>query len=106
MHRVAFLLRLKTGAGPAYDAAHQRVWPEMLQLLRSAGVSEYSIFRRDELLFLSMKVEQDFETTWRKIESDPINMRWQQAMAAYFAPMGETQPGERFPMMREVFYMP
>ena len=105
MQRVAFLLRLKAGAGPAYDAAHERVWPEMLQLLRSAGVSEYSIFRRDELLVLSMRVEQDFETTWRKIESDPINTRWQQAMSTYFAPTGETRPGERFPMMREVFYM-
>lgn len=106
MQRVAFLLRLKPGAGPAYDEAHARVWPEMLQLLKSAGVSEYSIFRRDELLFLTMRVEQDFETTWRKIESDPVNTRWQEAMGAYFAPMGETLPGERFPMLREVFYLP
>lgn len=106
MQRVAFLLRLKPGAGPAYDLAHRQVWPEMLRLLKSAGVSEYSIFRRDELLCLTMRVEQDFETTWRKIEADPVNTRWQQAMSAYFAPMDETRPGERFPMMQECFYMP
>ncbi|MGC2163751.1 MAG: L-rhamnose mutarotase [Silvibacterium sp.] len=106
MQRVTFLLRLKPGVGPDYDQAHRQVWPEMLLLLKRAGISEYSIFRRDELLFLSMRVEQDFETTWRKIESDPINTRWQQAMGAYFAPMDETRPGERLPMMQEVFYMP
>lgn len=106
MQRVAFLLRLKPGAGPEYDAAHARVWPEMLALLKRSGVSEYSIFRRDELLVLTLRVEPDFETAWKKIEADPVNTRWQQAMSAYFAPIEGTMPGERFPMMREVFYLP
>jgi len=106
MQRVAFLLRLKPGAGPDYDAAHRHVWPEMLALLQRSGVSEYSIFRRDELLVLTMHVDVDFETTWTKIESDPINTRWQQAMSAYFAPIDNTRAGERFPMMEEVFYLP
>lgn len=106
MERVAFLLRLKPGTGQAYDEAHQHVWPEMLALLKRAGITEYSIFRRDELLVLSMRVEQDFETTWRQIERDPVNARWQEAMSAYFAPLEGTRPGERFPMMREVFYLP
>ena len=106
MERVAFMLRLKAGAGDAYDEAHEQVWPEMLALLKSAGITEYSIFRREELLFLSLRVETDFETTWRKIENDPVNLRWQEAMSALFLPVdGELQPGERFPMLREVFYL-
>ncbi len=106
MQRVAFLLRLKPGAGPEYDAVHRQVWPEMLDLLKRSGVSDYSIFRRDDLLFLTMHVDVDFETTWTKIDSDPVNARWQQAMSAYFAPPGNTRPGERFPMLEEVFYLP
>jgi L-rhamnose mutarotase len=113
MQRVAFLLRLRPGTEEAYDQAHKEVWPEMLALLKRAGISEYSIFRRDQLLFLTMHVE-DFEETWATIEADPINTRWQQAMAAYFAPpdpapdpaVDPLRPGERFPMLREVFYMP
>jgi hypothetical protein len=27
-------------------------------------------------------------------------------MSAYFVPKQETRPGERFPMMQEVFYLP
>jgi len=106
MQRVAFLLRLNPGMGPAYDEAHRHVWPEMLDLLKRSGVSDYSIFRREEMLFLTMRVDVGFETTWRKIESDPINTRWQQAMSAYFAPLEGTRAGERFPMMEEVFYLP
>ena len=105
MQRVAFCLRLKQGAVEDYDKAHREVWPEMLALLKRSGVSEYSIFRRDQLLFLTMQVE-DFEQTWARIEADPINTRWQQAMAPYFAPLDPLRPGERFPMMQEIFYMP
>ena len=105
MQRVAFLLRLRPGMEEAYDQAHAAVWPEMLALLKRAGVSEYSIFRRDQLLILTMRVE-DFEETWARIEADPVNTRWQEAMAPYFAPLDPLRPGERFPMLREVFYMP
>lgn len=77
----------------------------MLALLKRAGISEYSIFRRELLLVLSMRVE-DFDTTWNIIEADPINTRWQQAMAPYFDDVGPLSAGERFPMMREVFYLP
>jgi L-rhamnose mutarotase len=106
LHRVAFLLRLKPGAGPDYDKAHAAVWPEMLALLKRSGVSEYSIFRREELLFLYMHINGDFEVVWDKIDSDPVNANWQQAMSAYFLPKQEMRPGERFPMMQEVFYLP
>src|SRR5580700_11908863 len=95
MRRVAFLLRLKKDAGPAYDEAHKAVWPEMLDLLKRAGISDYSIFRRDELLVLTMRVE-DFDTTWSKIDNDPVNLRWQEAMSAFFAPVKGLRPGERF----------
>lgn len=104
MQRVAFCLRLKKGVGEAYDQAHQAVWPEMLALLKRAGIAEYSIFRREELLVLSMRVE-DFDATWDAIERDPVNTRWQKSMAQYFESPESLAPGERFPMMREVFYL-
>jgi L-rhamnose mutarotase len=78
----------------------------MLALLKASGISEYSIFRRDELLILSMRMEEDFDTVWNRIEAHPVNTRWQQSMSAHFLPVQETRPGERFPFMQEVFYMP
>ena len=81
------------------------VWPEMLALLKSAGISQYSIYRRDELLILALRAV-DFEATWKLIENHPVNLRWQEAMAPFFAPHEGLRPGERFPMMEEVFYLP
>jgi L-rhamnose mutarotase len=105
MPRVAFLLRLQPGTEKAYEAAHKEVWPEMLALLKRAGVSGYSIFRRDLQLVLTMQVD-NFEEVWKRIEADPVNTKWQAAMAPYFAPLDPLKPGERFPMMQEVFYLP
>ncbi len=105
LKRFAFILRLRPGAQDAYEKAHREVWPEMLALLKSAGISEYSIYRRGELLILTLKAV-DFEAAWSRIDNDPVNLRWQQAMATYFAPMDGLLPGERFPMMQEVFYLP
>ena len=106
MKRIAFLLRLKPGKGLDYDMAHAAVWPEMLALLKRAGISEYSIFRRDELLFLYMRIEDDFDVVWERIDQNPVNLKWQQAMSEFFVADHGTRPGERFPMMREVFHLP
>ncbi len=105
MQRVAFSLKLKPGAEAAYDQAHREVWAEMLALLKRAGISEYSIFRRGRLLILTMHLE-DFDATWDIIQADPVNTRWQQAMAPYFDTMDPLEPGERFPMFQEVFFLP
>ena len=105
MARYAFLLRLKPGTGPGYDKAHEAVWPELLALLKGVGIYDYSIFRRDELLVLTMRIDGDFDTAWDKIVQDPVNARWQKAMAEYFVPEQDARPGERFPMMREVFFL-
>ena len=89
----------------AYDESHQAVWPDMLDLLKRSGISEYSIFRRDTMLVLAMTIEDSFDAVWDRVEADPINTRWQAAMKPFFAELGDMRAGERFPMMREVFYL-
>ena len=105
LKRFAFILRLREGAAEAYEKAHREVWPEMLDMLKSGGISDYSIFRRDNLLFLTFKAV-DFEATWIQFDNHPVNLRWQKAMAPLFEPHEGLRPRERFPMMQEVFYLP
>jgi L-rhamnose mutarotase len=103
--RFAFILRLRPGAAQAYEEAHKAVWPELLALLKSAGISEYSIYRRDDLLILTLRAV-DFDASWSQVENHPANLKWQETMAPLFAPSDGLRPGERFPMMEEVFYLP
>lgn len=105
LKRYAFMLRLRPGAEAAYEESHRAVWPEMLALLKSAGIREYSIYRRGQMLILALRC-RDFEESWSRIDNHPVNIRWQQTMAPFFEPVTGVLPGERFAMLEEVFYLP
>jgi L-rhamnose mutarotase len=104
MPRYAFRLRIKSDRVTDYDEAHREVWPELLAVIKAAGVSDYSIFRRGTELFFTLRVD-DFERAWMEIGKSEVDRRWQAEMAPLFDAPDPTEPGERFPMMEEVFYL-
>lgn len=104
MPRVAFRLRIKPGKEVEYDIAHRNVWPALLAKLKEVGISNYSIFRRDQDLVLVMQVD-DFDAAWRALDQDPTNLKWQQEMSRLFEPVPGLKPGEKFAMMEEVFFL-
>jgi L-rhamnose mutarotase len=71
--------------------------------VEACGILEYSIFRRDELLVFTMRIEDDFDAVWDRIEVDPVNARWQKAMSTYFLPAQETRAGNGFRLCRRCF---
>ncbi|TFH22188.1 MAG: L-rhamnose mutarotase [Bacteroidia bacterium] len=44
MKRVAFKMYLKEGYKEEYRKRHNELWPEVSDLLKKSGISEYSIF--------------------------------------------------------------
>ena len=58
MPRVAFRLRIKADAIEGYEKDHAQVWPELLAKLKEVGISDYSIFRREQDLILVMRVKR------------------------------------------------
>lgn len=104
MPRYAFKLRIRKDAIDDYEREHTRVWPELLSKLKAVGISEYSIFRRGQDLFLCLRAD-DFDSAWAELDQDPVNQRWQAFMSNYFEPVPDQAVGERFAMMKEVFYL-
>lgn len=104
MPRYAFKLRIKPNAIDEYEREHARVWPELIARLKDVGISDYSIFRRGQDLFLCMRVD-DFDRAWDALDHDPVNRRWQESMARLFEDVPDTRPGERFAMLKEVFHL-
>ncbi|MEO8025427.1 MAG: L-rhamnose mutarotase [Bryobacteraceae bacterium] len=104
MPRYAFQLRIKEDAIDEYEREHARVWPELLAKLKEVGISDYSIFRRGQQLVLVLRVD-DFEKAWSELDRDSVNLRWQEFMSRLFEPVPGLVPGERFAMMKEVFFL-
>ena len=86
MPRYAFKLRIKPDAIEEYEREHKRVWPELIEKLKQAGISDYSIFRRGQELFLYMRVD-NFERAWEQLDRDPVNQRWQKFMERFLSPL-------------------
>lgn len=59
--RMAFKMQLKPGCKEEYKKRHAALWPEMKELLKQGGVSNYSIFHDEQTdtLYAYQEVEGD-----------------------------------------------
>jgi len=87
----AFRMQLKPGAATEYQARHDAIWPELSELLRESGISDYSIFLDEATgtLFAMLKLAEDH--TRDALPDHPVMRRWWDHMA----PLMEVEPGNR-----------
>ena len=104
MHRVAFRMQLYKGFEEEYKKRHAQLWPELEALLKSTGISEYSIFLDETTnsLFGIFKA-QDLKTL-DNLPAQPVMKRWWK----YMDDIMETNDNHS-PLsipLKEVFYLP
>src|SRR5262249_10111526 len=103
MLRKAFVMQLKPGMEAEYERRHNPIWRELADVLKTHGVSNYSIFLRPDTLQLFAYAEIEDEERWQAIASSPVCRRWWDFMADLM----EVNP-DRSPMatpVREVFHL-
>ena len=103
MRRVAFKMKLKPGALAEYKKRHDELWPELAAELKSAGVSDYSIFLDEEALTLFAVQKLDEKNSAAALPDSPIVRQWWKHMA----PLMETHP-DNSPVatsLKEVFHL-
>ena len=103
MKKLAFKMYLNEGQKEEYKKRHDEIWPELKQLLREAGISEYSIFLDEEtnILFAFQKVSGDAGS--QNLGETEIVKKWWK----YMADIMKTNP-DNSPVtvpLDEVFYM-
>lgn len=105
MERVCFLLKVKPHRLQEYEARHKTVWPEMLEALRETGWHNYSLFLRPDGLLVGYLETDDFEEAVRKMQTYPVNGRWQQEMAEFFEGSEGGHADERMAPLKQVFHL-
>jgi L-rhamnose mutarotase len=103
MQRVAFKMKLFPGFEAEYKKRHDEIWPELQQLLKQSGISEYSIFLDEETnsLFGVLKVTDPENLD--KLPQHEVMQRWWK----YMADIMESNP-DNSPVsipLKEVFYL-
>lgn len=103
MKRIAFKMRLHPGKTAEYKKRHDEIWPELIQLLKQAGIADYSIFLDEttNALFGVLKIED--AARMDELPEHPVMQRWW----AYMADIMETN-ADYSPVsvaLSEVFYL-
>jgi L-rhamnose mutarotase len=101
--RTAFKMKLKPGFEDEYRKRHNNIWPELKQLLKHAGIEDYSIFLDPDThtLFAVQKIKGSHGS--QELGTTEIVKKWW----AYMADIMETNP-DNSPVsspLTEVFFM-
>lgn len=89
-----------------YKAYHAAVWPEILKMITTCNISNYSIFHKDGLLFAYMEyIGYDFDADMAKMAADPKNQEWWNIMMPMQRPVENRQEREWWANMEEVFHL-
>jgi L-rhamnose mutarotase len=88
MEKYAFKMKLKPGCAEAYRQRHDAIWPKLVDLLRTSGVRDYSIYLDESTLTL-------FGVLWRSSDHRMASLPEHDVMQewwAYMADLMETHP--------------
>lgn len=88
MQKYAFRMQLHPGMQAEYRRRHDAIWPELVDLLKAAGIRDYSIHLDPETgaLFGVMWREDDHRMD--DLPNHPVMRKWW----AHMADIMETQP--------------
>ena len=104
VHRIAFKMMLGKGQEEEYKKRHNELWPELEQLLKQAGISDYSIFLDDSTNTLFAVLKAGDIKALDNLPDSPVMQKWW----AYMKDIMETND-DNSPVsvpLREVFYLP
>jgi L-rhamnose mutarotase len=104
MTRVAFKMKLHKGFEEEYRKRHDELWPELQQLLRSTGISEYSIFLDAETHILFGVLKAEDPAALDNLPAEPVMQRWWAYMKDIMESNSDNSPVS-IPL-QEVFYLP
>jgi L-rhamnose mutarotase len=76
--RVGFTMQLNEGAAEEFRRRHDAIWPDLSDLLRKSGISNYSIFldERTRTHTLFAYLERAENHTMDSLPAEPIMRKW------------------------------
>lgn len=99
----AFRMQLKPGVIAEYRRRHDEIWPELVDLLKSAGISDYRIFVDEQSDSLFAVLTLSASNRRDSLPDHPVMRRWWDYMADLMLVDAQNRPCE-WPL-EQVFYM-
>lgn len=90
--RKAFVMQLNDNCEVEYKKRHDEIWPELVDVLKSHGGHNYSIFLHESTNQLFGYVEIESEGQWRQVAETETCQRWWRFMQDIMATNTDNSP--------------
>ena len=104
MERFAWKGRILPGMEEEYRRRHEEIWPEMLALLKEAGIRNYSIWSDGRDVFGYYECEHGVAFAEQKQAGSPVVDRWNEYMKDVLDLVMDPETGAQ-PKLRRMFLM-
>ncbi|HKU20757.1 MAG TPA: L-rhamnose mutarotase [Terriglobales bacterium] len=109
MRRYCLTLDLKDDPAliAEYKRYHQKIWPEITQDIKDAGVENLEIYLLGTRLFMILEAGPKFSFE-HKIKLDRANKKvreWEELMWKFQRPLPQAKPGEKWLLMERIFQL-
>lgn len=104
MERYAWKAVVKDGMKAEYVKRHQEIWPEMVEVLKQAGIVNYSIWNVGNELFGYYECEKGADYAAKVQAESPVVDRWNEYMKDVMVMEMDPVTGAQ-PKAEEVFYL-
>ncbi|HHC6514035.1 TPA: L-rhamnose mutarotase [Vibrio parahaemolyticus] len=101
--RKAFVMQLNEGCKEEYQKRHDEIWPELVDVLKSHGGHNYSIFLHEATNQLFGYVEIESEERWQQVARTESCQKWWSYMQDIMATNPDNSP-QSIPL-DSVFYL-
>jgi len=102
--RIAFRMNLNAGQATEYEKRHDEIFPQLVQALKAAGISDYTIWHDPETNHLFGILTRADAHTLDRLPDTEIMQRWWKHMADIMETNDHNVPVQ-VPLKR-VFYLP
>jgi L-rhamnose mutarotase len=104
MQRIAFKMKLFPGKEQEYKRRHTALWPELVELLKEAGISDYHIYLDKETDILFGSYLADNADALALLPNNPLMKKWWAYMAELMETNEDISPVSH--TLEQMFYLP
>jgi L-rhamnose mutarotase len=104
MQRLGFKMKLFDGYANEYKKRHDNIWNELRQLLKKAGIKDYSIFLDEETNTLFAYLTVNDATKLNELSEEAVMKKWWSYMKDIMETNEDNSPTST--PLKEVFYLP
>jgi L-rhamnose mutarotase len=90
-----------------YKRYHEKIWPEITNSIKGAGILDLEIYLRGTRMFMILEVDDTFSFE-KKAEADRKNRKvreWEDLMWRFQKALPDAQPGEKWLPMERIFVL-